>query len=145
MAIMRRARVEIGVAVPETICGHVSAGQPPTGAQRLNRFVLPGVLLLLAEEETHGYDLGVKLAALGFIENEGDTALVYRALGTLSKGGFVEAKETPGEGGPPRRVYSLAPSGRVLLEQWRCVIEERVAVLSGFLERYARLITTEGA
>lgn len=130
----------------QRMCDHASAGQPPTGARRLNRFVVPGVLLLLAEEEAHGYDLGASLAALGFIENESDTALVYRALGTLSTGGFVTARETPGEGGPPRKVYSLTPSGFELLEEWRCVIEERVAVLSRFLTRYSNLRTErEGA
>ncbi len=125
--------------MPRKMCDHASAGEPPTGAQRLNRFVVPGVLLLLAEEEAHGYDLGARLAALGFIENESDTALVYRALGTLSDGGFLTARETPGEGGPPRKVYSLTPDGRALLDEWRCLIEERVAVLSRFLDRYSSL------
>jgi DNA-binding PadR family transcriptional regulator len=105
----------------------------------LNRFVVPGVLLLLAEKSTHGYELGSRLAALGFIENENDTALVYRALGELSARGCVTASEEPGAGGPPRKVYVLAPSGRELLEQWRAVIEERVDVLSRFLERYSAL------
>ena len=118
-------------------CDHASADPPPSGAQRLNRFVVPGVLLLLAEEEAHGYDLGIRLAELGFVKNETDTALVYRALGQLSKDGFVTARETPGEGGPPRKVYSLTPSGTELLDEWRCVIEERVIVLSRFLKRYS--------
>jgi len=125
--------------MPRRRCDHSSAGKPPTGAQRLSRFVVPGVLLLLAEEEAHGYDLGAKLAELGFIENESDTALVYRALATLSAQGFVTAHEMPGEGGPPRKVYSLTPSGRQLLEEWQCVIEERVAVLSRFLQRHKSL------
>lgn len=131
--------------MPQRTCDHASGGQPPTGARRLNRFVVPGVLLLLAEGDAHGYELGANLAALGFIENEGDTALVYRALGTLNAGGFVTARETPGEGGPPRKVYSLTPSGFELLGEWRCVIEERVAVLSRFLARHSNLrIEREG-
>ncbi len=117
------------------MCSHGSSGRPPAGAGRPNRFVVPGVLLLLAEEAAHGYELGVKLAALGFIENETDTTLIYRALGTLSDGGFILPRETPGEGGPPRRVYSLTPSGRALLADWRNVITGRVAMLSRFLER----------
>ncbi len=121
------------------MCDHTSTDQPPVGARRLNRFVVPGVLLLLAEEPTHGYELGSRLAALGFIENENDTALVYRALGDLSSRCCITASEEPGEGGPPRKVYALAPSGRELLEQWRAVIEERVDVLSRFLERYSAL------
>lgn len=126
-----------------TTCDHASAGQPPVGARRLNRFVVPGVLLLLAEEPTHGYELGSRLAAVGFIENENDTALVYRALGALSAQGCITASEEPGEGGPPRKVYALAPSGRELLEEWRAVIEERVNVLSRFLERYVTLESEE--
>jgi PadR family transcriptional regulator PadR len=126
------------------MCDHTSTGQPPVGARRLNRFVVPGVLLLLAEEATHGYELGSRLAALGFIENENDTALVYRALGDLSSLGCITASEAPGEGGPPRKVYALTPSGRELLEQWRAVIEERVDVLSRFLERYSALKSEEG-
>ncbi len=125
--------------MPRKMHEHTSAGQLPTGAQRLNRFVVPGVLLLLAEEEAHGYDLGTRLAEIGFIDNESDTALVYRALGTLSDEGFLTARETPGEGGPPRKVYSLTSDGRALLEEWCCLIEERVALLSGFLERYSDL------
>jgi PadR family transcriptional regulator PadR len=120
-------------------CDHASAGQPPTGARRLNRFVVPGVLLLLAEEATHGYELGSRLAALGFIENENDTALVYRALSALSAQGAITAREEPGEGGPPRKVYALTESGWRLLEEWRAVIEERTDVLSRFLERYSAL------
>jgi len=132
--------------MPEGRCDHVGAGRPPTGARRLNRFVVPGVLLLLAEEPTHGYELGARLAELGFIENESDTALVYRALAALSAEGFATARETPGEGGPPRKVYALTPAGRRLLEEWRSVIDERVAVLSRFLDRYARLTARrEGA
>lgn len=118
-------------------CDHASTLRPPCGAKRLNRFVVPGVLLLLAEEENYGYDLGTKLAKLGFVKNGTDTALVYRALAKLGKEGFVTAREMPGEGGPPRKVYSLTPSGLQLLNEWRCVIEERVAVLSRFLERYS--------
>jgi len=125
--------------MPRKMCDHASAGKPPTGAQRLNRFVVPGVLLLLAEEEAHGYDLGARLAEFGFIENESDTALVYRALGTLDGEGFVTSRETPGEGGPPRKVYSLTPGGRALLNEWRCLIEERAALLLRFLERYSEL------
>ena len=121
------------------MCDHAGSGCPPAGAGRPNRFVVPGVLLLLAEQEAHGYELGVKLAALGFIESENDTALIYRALGTLSKGGFVLSRETPGEGGPPRKVYSLTPSGRALLGDWQKVIAGRVTMLSNFLGRCAEL------
>ena len=84
-------------------CDHAGAGRPPTGARRLSRFVVPGVLLLLAQEPTHGYELGARLAELGFIEDESDTALVYRALATPGAEGFATARETPGEGGRPRR------------------------------------------
>jgi PadR family transcriptional regulator PadR len=129
--------------MPRRPCEHASGGRPPTGARRLNRFVVPGVLLMLAEEESHGYDLGSKLATLGFIEQEHDTALVYRALGTLSEGGFVTSREAPGEGGPPRKVYTLTPAGRELLEEWRGVIEERMSLLLRFLERYSDLESEE--
>ncbi len=125
--------------MPRKACEHISTGQPPTGAQRLNRFVVPGVLLLLAEKEAHGYDLAARLAELGFVENESDTALVYRALARLSEEGFVTSRKMPGEGGPPRKVYSLTSAGFELLEEWRCVIEEKVDVLSRFLERYSEV------
>jgi DNA-binding PadR family transcriptional regulator len=121
------------------MCDHAGSGCPPAGSARPNRFVVPGVLLSLAEEEAHGYELGVKLAAIGFIESETDTALIYRSLKTLSEGGYVVSRETPGEGGPPRKVYSLTPSGRALLGEWRKVIEGRAAMLSKFLDRCAEL------
>ncbi len=121
------------------MCDHAGTGCPPAGAGRPNRFVVPGLLLLLAEKEAHGYELGVKLAALGFIESETDTALIYRALGTLSEGAYIIHREAPGEGGPPRKVYSLTSSGRVLLGDWRKVIQGRVTMLSNFLKRCAEL------
>jgi len=121
------------------MCDQPGSGCPLAGAGRPNRFVVPGVLLLLAEREAYGYELGAKLAALGFLESESDTALIYRALGTLSKGGFVLSRETPGEGGPPRKVYSLTPGGRAMLGGWQKVIAGRVAMLSNFLNRCAAL------
>lgn len=127
--------------MPPKACDHTSAGPPPSGARRLSRFVIPGVLLLLAEEEAHGYDLAARLAGLGFVQNETDTALVYRALAQLDSEGFVTARTMPGEGGPPRKVYSLSASGLDLLDEWRSVIEERVYVLSRFLDRYSTLQT----
>ena len=121
------------------MCDHASTERIATAAGRPARFIVPGVLLLLAEEATYGYELGIKMAALGFIENENDTALIYRALANLSKGGFVLLRETPGDGGPPRKVYSLTPGGRELLRDWQNVIEGRVAMLSRFLHRCAKL------
>jgi DNA-binding PadR family transcriptional regulator len=125
----------IAKGVPLKSCDHASLHPPATSARRLSRFVVPGVLLLLSEGDTYGYDLGSKLAELGFIENEKDTALVYRALRSLSAQGSVTVREEPGQGGPPRRVYALTPVGRVMLEEWRNRIEERVGLLLRFLRR----------
>ncbi len=121
------------------MCNSAGIGHSIHGSKRPNRFVVPGVLLLLAEEATYGYELGTKLAKFGFIDNEKDTALIYRALGTLSKEGYILYKEIPGEGGPARKVYSITEHGRLLLSDWKNVIERRVEMLSEFLKRYEEI------
>lgn len=124
----------------------VSEGHHPGGPRRLCRFIVPGVLLLLFERESHGYDLGARLAALGLIESETDTAQVYRALGRLRRMGCVTAREMPGEGGPRRKVYSLTDEGVSMLHEWHSAIGERMEVLSRFLDRCADLkIGKEGS
>lgn len=121
------------------MCNHTTPGHILHGSKRPNRFVVPGVLLFLAEEATYGYELGTKLANFGLIDNEKDTALIYRALGTLNKEGYIFYEEIPGEGGPARKVYSITERGRSLLQDWKNVIERRVEMLSNFLKLYEEI------
>ena len=91
------------------------------------------LLLLLAEEPRHGYELAASLRTLEF---EGVTpSTVYRELARLEADDLVrsfwEASQTRG---PARHMYALTPAGREDLEacgdDLRCLIGHLTAVLA---------------
>lgn len=118
------------------------AGRPvaaPRGrVGRGRRLVLPAVLLALAEDASHGYEIAGRLLDQGFLGRR-DTAIVYRTLATLEADGLVSAAVGDGVGGPKRTTYSLTAAGRRELDDWTALVEERVRTLRGFLRRYRAL------
>jgi PadR family transcriptional regulator, regulatory protein PadR len=71
------------------------------------------VLAVLAEEESYGYEILVKLAAHG-LDDVGD-ASVYGTLRRLEAAGHLRSRLEPSENGPARRYYSLTTTGRAHL------------------------------
>lgn len=96
------------------------------------RFLLPSIMLLLAEQPSHGYALLEKLVELGVAEKRLPLPIVYRGLLQLEgkrMAGFKFAK--PEGRGPARKVYHLTEKGRKELSSWaesmqdvRCFIDE---------------------
>ena len=95
------------------------------------------LLLLLAEYAAHGYDLIERLEALGIDTQE--PAAVYKALRHMDQERLVSSAWKLSEHGPARRVYSLTPEGRDLLEEWVLVVRQSRATLDAALERHGRL------
>jgi len=61
-------------------------------ARRVLRFLEPCLLMLLHEQESHGYHLLSELESFGFDPAALDPSLVYRALREMETGGWVVSR-----------------------------------------------------
>ena len=122
----------------------VTAGQVPTQVacpcppSRLERFAEPCLLLSIAEESAHGYQLIEKLARFGLQELAPDPTLIYRTLRRMEQEGLVTSKWVPSESGPAKRLYHLTPEGEELLHAWVITIRKNRGALGRFLRLYTR-------
>jgi PadR family transcriptional regulator PadR len=122
--------------------------ETPRGTQHLSRFdlapprhfLLPALLLLLAEEPDHGYRLVARARALRF--GPVDRPNIYRALSQLEADRLVEVTETA-TAGRERRVYELTDAGRYALRTWMGVVKEDRDSLDRVLRRYAAANTAD--
>ena len=108
---------------------------------RVERFVEPAVLLLLAEGPRHGYELIERLRPFGFEVN--DPATVYKSLRQMEAEGLVTSTWELSSRGPARRVYELTAEGRELLGAWVFTLERNREILDHFLARHRRLSALE--
>ena len=106
-------------------------------------FVLPAVLLLLAEAPSYGYRLARDLEDLNF--GAFDRPVVYRALGQLESDGLVESWAEDPEAGGSRRMYELTPLGARVLRSWIAVIQQKRDALDGIVHRYQATATIDMA
>ena len=105
---------------------------------RVERFVEPVVLLLLAERPMHGYELLERVPALLSDERRLDLGNLYRLLRSLEDEGIVDSEWDAGLPGPAKRVYRLTDAGRALLDRWSEALREARGVLDRFIERHER-------
>ena len=88
------------------------------------------VLAILAERSAYGYEITAWLREQGFSDIAEGT--VYALLVRIEQRGLVDVRKVPSEKGPPRKVYSLNPSGREhLAEFWATwgFLTERIEML----------------
>jgi len=98
--------------------------------------IVAHLLLLLAEQPRHGYELA---ASLRMWEFEGVTAsMVYRDLARLEEQGLVQsfwaASQTRG---PARHMYDLTPAGRDHLAMCANDVRGLISHLTDFLSQVA--------
>jgi len=74
------------------------------------------VLAILADRPAYGYEITAWLRDKGFSDIAEGT--VYALLIRIEQRGFVDVEKVPSEKGPPRKVYSLNPSGREYLDEF---------------------------
>ena len=98
------------------------------------RFLLPALLLLLAEEPGYGYHLAKGLEDLRF--GRVDRPSVYRALAQLEGDGLVESWPGAPKAGQARRVYGLTDQGERALRAWMGVVKQERDCLDLVLQRY---------
>lgn len=95
------------------------------------------LLLLLAEQPSHGYEIAERLKKWGF-ELAGPGP-VYRELRVLEENGLVRSAWSPARSGPVPRVYELTSSGRRALDRCAEEMNDVVALLSAFREHHSQL------
>ncbi len=87
------------------------------------RFLEPGLLALLRERPTHGYELIAELPELLGTERV-DVGNVYRALRGLEERGLVTSEWHDELPGPAKRTYEITPEGRRALGRWADFLRE---------------------
>ena len=104
-------------------------------SKRMSRFLVPAILLLLAEESSHGYELTERYSKLGFTVASSDPGAIYRTLKLLESEGFIKSKWETTEPGPAKKIYSITAEGFEMLSSWVAEIKERKKIFELFLER----------
>ena len=112
---------------------------PGLGQDNARRFLRPVVMLLLAEQPMHGYELMGRLKEFGIGQGGMDPSLLYRLLRFLERSGLAGSSLDDSGAGPARKVYSLTPEGMEVLDMWAANLDEVAALLRQFKERYEKL------
>ena len=112
------------------------------GEPQIRRFVEPCILLALAQDPAHGYELRSRLRQSGISESSVDTGNLYRTLRLMEAAGLVESTWDTARGGPARREYSLTPLGGETLRDWARAIRGRRDDLGVFLQSYDRYVSS---
>ena len=95
------------------------AGSKRPRRRRGTRLILrPALLLLLAEGDSHGYELMDKLDQLGFDAECLDSSIVYRDLRDMEDMGLIQSSWDDVSKGPKRRVYQVGEEGFSRLSGW---------------------------
>jgi poly-beta-hydroxybutyrate-responsive repressor len=102
---------------------------------RVERFLEPALLLLLAEQPAHGYEL-VDRAAVLVPGERPELGGLYRVLRALEEDGLVSSQWDAAEPGPAKRRYQLTPAGHELLRAWAKALAQTQVVVDAFLRRY---------
>ncbi|MBC7253245.1 MAG: PadR family transcriptional regulator [Actinobacteria bacterium] len=118
--------------------GLMEGGFMGLGAGFMRHLLRPAVLLLLAEEPSHGYRLMGRLKELG-IGKGMDPSLLYRLLRVMDKSGLAESTLDDTGAGPARKVYRLTPQGMELLDMWMSRLDDDLEIVERIRERYHRL------
>lgn len=79
-------------------------------------YLRPCLLLLLAEDSSHGYELLEQLRELGL--RVAEPGGMYRALRSMDEDGLVRSWWEPSQSGPARRLYVITDEGRASLATW---------------------------
>jgi len=120
----------------QTSHGSATAGGRPctSGPGRALSRLEPWLLLLLAENPGHGYELLERLKAL-LEAPAADRGHLYRTLRKLEDQGLVTSLWQMPQAGPARHTYTLSADGLRALDAWADHIRAALTRLEGFLAR----------
>lgn len=111
----------------ERLLEEVNGGLP-------RNFIRPCLLVLIAEQPSHGYDLVERLGEIGI--HAIDPGGLYRTLRAMDREGLVISQWEVSKVGPARRTYRLTEEGREWLHAWAGALRESGKIVSNFLRRY---------
>jgi len=113
--------------------GHPSEAFHPASSLHLRSSLL---LLLIAEQPRHGYELMDRLAGMGF---ERDPGGLYRSLRSMERDGLVGSEWELSASGPGRRRYHITPLGSQRLDLDAGLLEQTRQVVEMYLARHRSL------
>lgn len=119
----------MGQAPPTTVGGHCMTELEP------RNFLQPCLLLLLREQDDHGYGLAARLRPLH--DGDGDAGRVYRALRGMERHGLVRSGWHASAVGPARRIYRITAAGVDCLDLQARELANVHAALHVFMDLYA--------
>jgi len=93
------------------------------------------VLGLLARQSMSGYDVKRLLKGLSWLIGSPSFGSLYPTLHDLLKDGLATMEVVPREGKPPRKIYSITPAGRQVLQDWADQPATSNAPLKAFVMR----------
>ncbi|MDD3519696.1 MAG: helix-turn-helix transcriptional regulator [Actinomycetota bacterium] len=114
------------------------------GAKRMDRFLVPSILLLLSEGGSYGYELTEKYSKIGFTQSGNDFGAIYRTLNFLEKEGLIKSQWETSKSGPAKKNYSITDKGDSELAQWVEFIKYRENILKTFLKRFNKIKGKKG-
>ncbi|WP_346310180.1 helix-turn-helix transcriptional regulator [Pseudothermotoga sp.] len=98
------------------------------------------MLLSIAEEPVHGYEIARKLSELGVgFEGVGPMGNLYRLLARLEAEGLVQSEWDVLGQGPARRTYRITEAGKQRLSFLANRLRFQKTLLEEFFKRYERL------
>ncbi len=98
----------------------------------------PAILLLLKEQESHGYELVSRLGELGF--EVSDLGGLYRTLRTMEEEGLVASSWGTPSRGPARRIYLITPEGEAHLHESAAGLVNQRKAIGEVLDRYRDMV-----
>lgn len=107
---------------------------------KLRGMIQPRLLLSLALQKSHGYEL---MELLGQEGEAPDPGSLYRTLRTLEEEGLVRSAWDTSNAGPARRVYELTDLGLEYLHTWVIDIRKTRQGLDDFLAEYETYSSNE--
>jgi PadR family transcriptional regulator PadR len=83
------------------------------------------LLVLLHREPGYGYSLMDGLREFGFLTEQMDISILYRALRNLETAQLVISSWSDDSLGPQRRMYTITPLGETTLAEWVASLRQR--------------------
>ncbi|OLF04422.1 PadR family transcriptional regulator [Actinophytocola xinjiangensis] len=104
------------------------------------------MLGVVRERPAHGFAIAALTARGGELGQvwQMPRPVVYRALSRLAEAGLVEPAEVESEGGPPRTVYAITPTGRAAVDEWLATPVAHVRELRSHLLMKLALLDRRG-
>ncbi len=122
--------------------GKTGSGRgPQKGGRRM--LLQPSLLLLLAENETHGYELYDSLAEFGFDPDCLDSSIIYRDLRQMEEQGLITSTWDENSKGPRKRVYRISDEGWLTFQDWIDRLDKQQERIQIIKDRFQNLSKEE--